>query len=75
METRYIAKYKCRLCGKEYGYIATGNEKIAFRTLLRAVGIEKETTENAPAMLEVHACGNGGFGVADLMGYEAVDGF
>ncbi len=69
----YQTIFKCRLCGKLYKGIATGNEKVALETIVDAcLGIESAVIQ-APHLKEAHFCADGSYGVADFYGYEKIN--
>ncbi len=65
----YIAKYKCRLCGKEYESVITG-EVLARRCMYQTVYGIKSGEPLCPTIYEMHHCDNGSFGISDFLGFK-----
>ena len=71
----YKMKYKCRMCGEEFYDAITGNEKIAFGTLVMLTTGKaiSNLDVNCTGMTNVHITGDH-YGIADLMGCEIIGG-
>jgi len=74
----YISIYKCRYCGKTFKGAITGNESIAFASIVyvctdgyltKDMSIKKQMMEKAYPHIEP-----GHYGVGDLIGIEKVGG-
>ena len=64
------AKYRCRLCKKEYRSGIVDSSKIAKREMYLLVTGYKSDCVQAPGMTTLHNCDNGSFGLADFIGWE-----
>lgn len=64
------AKYRCRLCRKEYHSGIVGGRNIAKKEMYLLVTGNKPDSVLAPGMTTLHFCDNGSFGLADFIGWE-----
>jgi hypothetical protein len=65
-------QYKCRRCGALFDSVSADKPTIK-TALLKAVldnVFKKGLSKGTPAMLTIHACNDGGEGVADLVGFR-----
>jgi hypothetical protein len=62
-------KFKCRSCGKIELNPHCGDD-FALVHLLNAMRGHASPQPQAPEMLSIHRCGNGKYGVSDLIGYQ-----
>ena len=71
----YKMKYKCRMCGKEFYDAITGNEKIAFGTMIQLTtgSMVSNLDVNCTGLRNVHIAGDH-YGIADLIGCEIIGG-
>lgn len=65
----YVSLFKCRLCGETFVRSEAGDRKTAERAAMFA-SMEKPPEPNAPTMLDIHICDNGGIGIADFLGFR-----
>lgn len=72
--TRYLAMYKCRLCGKEYGLGKVTSKGKAEEVARDAIN-QHNITYCFPLIhcMELHSCADGGLGVSDFLGMKCVE--
>lgn len=61
--------YKCRMCGTVFNeaYVLVASKPSATVKMLQAVQGRREE-EEFPELMDIHDCGDGNMGVADLIG-------
>lgn len=73
---KYIAVYKCRLCGTTYSSGATTGKQVAECCMVELNAGICGTVPMAPRMTDTHDCGGeyeGSLGLADFQGWKAED--
>lgn len=70
---RYLAMFKCRLCGETFAAKEAGGRQTALHTAIFA-SIGKEPEPNAPTLNDIHICEDGGIGISDFIGYKEKGG-
>lgn len=74
----YISIYKCRYCGRTFNVEITGNEKIAFASIVYACTdgyLTKDMSIKTQLMGKAYPhIDPGHYGVGDLIGIEKVGG-
>lgn len=71
MKTAHF-QYKCRRCGEIEENPHCGIDH-ALLHLINAIGEYKKESPQAPELLSLHDCKDGGMGVSDLVGYSVSD--
>lgn len=66
---RYLAIFKCRLCGETFVAKEAGGRQTALRTAIFA-SMGKMPEPNAPTMNDIHTCEDGSIGISDFIGYK-----
>ena len=69
----YVSKYKCRYCEKVFTGSITGNEKIAFSSIVKVCANVKSFAADTIPDKEPHIEPNH-YGIGDLVGVEIVGG-
>ena len=75
---KYMAIYKCRLCGKEFCNSGTGDKDTAatatMYTVLESSGITPQfESPNAPTQFGFHSCKDGSYGMGDFLGMRKTE--
>lgn len=66
----FRAKFKCRLCKKEFNTVITGNHDLAFSIAAQLTVNGTSVMAQAPCMTQPHCCLDGSIGIADFLGWE-----
>lgn len=69
----YISKYKCRYCGEVFKDQITGNEKIAYASIIRACVHIHDLDANVISDMSPHIKPDH-YGIGDLIGVEIEGG-
>lgn len=70
---RYLAIYKCRLCGETFGAKEAGGRRTALNAAIFA-SMGKPPEPNAPTLNDIHCCEDGSIGIADFIGFKEESG-
>lgn len=66
---RYLAIFKCRLCGETFCAKETGGRETALNAAIFA-SMGKLPEPNAPTLNDIHSCEDGSIGIADFIGFK-----
>lgn len=66
---RYLAIYKCRLCGETFCAKEAGGRRAALNAAICA-SMGKLPEPNAPTLNDIHSCEDGSIGIADFIGFK-----
>lgn len=69
-----VLQYRCRRCGLTFADPRVPDIATALGSILATESTPEEWGADPARMVEVHDCGNGGLGMADLIGAEAGGG-
>lgn len=68
---KYLAIFKCRLCGECYEERCTSSKSDALQATICAC-LGKTLQSQAPVLTDAHYCDNGDIGVSDFQGFRKV---
>lgn len=66
---KYLAIYKCRLCGETFVAKEAGGRRTALNAAIFA-SMGKEPEPNAPTLNDIHCCEDESIGIADFIGFK-----
>ncbi len=70
---KYLAIYKCRLCGETFGAKEAGGRRTALNAAIFA-SMGKPPEPNAPTLNDIHCCEDRSIGIADFIGFKEESG-
>lgn len=71
--SRYLALFKCELCGEVFVLTEMDDRERAQRAAFFASKGE-QSEPNAPMLCDIHICYNGGIGLAKFLGFKQKEG-
>lgn len=71
--SRYLAIFKCELCGETFVAAEMDDRERAQRAALFA-SKGGQSEPNAPTLCDIHICDNGGIGLAKFVGFKPEEG-
>lgn len=67
--SRYLAFYRCELCGETFAAAEAGDRETAQKAALYA-SMGEQLQPQGPMLCDIHICDNGNIGIAKFLGFK-----